>query len=165
MKLVHFKRHKRKTLKETPGKTINYPFDKPEENHPPGKDSTKKISNIIGKAANFAGSAKSKKVIRNHVMQLLTFLSIVDIMIISFKMATTGQLKNSFPNTISATSFCCLYPVTELSVYFLTAACPIFCYDNYCSAFLIFFLTKHWSDISWSDKPSHLLYLYLFLKI
>lgn len=61
LKLVHFKRHKRKTLKKTPGKTINYPFDKPEENHPPGKDSTKKISNIIGKAANFAGSAKSKK--------------------------------------------------------------------------------------------------------
>jgi len=80
-------------LKKTPGKTINYPFDKPEENHPPGKDSTKKISNIIGKAANFAGSAKSKKVIRNHVMQLLTIHSIFDIMIISFKMATTGRLK------------------------------------------------------------------------
>jgi hypothetical protein len=61
LKLAHFRRHKRKTSKRTPGKTTNYPFDKPEENHPPGKDSTKKISNIIGKAANFAGSAKSKK--------------------------------------------------------------------------------------------------------
>lgn len=62
LKLSHFKRHKRKTLKKVPGKTTNYPFHKPEENHPPGKDSTKKISNLIGKAANYAGSAKSKKV-------------------------------------------------------------------------------------------------------
>ncbi|CAL5366307.1 unnamed protein product [Camellia sinensis] len=61
LKLAHFRRHKRKTLKKTSGKTTNYPFHKPEENHPPGKDSTKKISNLIGKAANYAGSAKSKK--------------------------------------------------------------------------------------------------------
>ena len=62
LKLAHFRRHKRKTLKRTPGKGMNYPFHKPEENHPPGKDSSKKISNIIGKAASYAGSAKSKKV-------------------------------------------------------------------------------------------------------
>lgn len=61
LKLAHFRRHKRKTLKRTPGKNTNYPFHKPEEHHPPGKDSTKKISNLIGKAANYAGSAKSKK--------------------------------------------------------------------------------------------------------
>ncbi|XP_057449340.1 uncharacterized protein LOC130740682 [Lotus japonicus] len=61
LKLAHFRRHKRKALKKTQGKTTHYPFHKPEENHPPGKDSTKKISNIIGKAANFAGSAKSRK--------------------------------------------------------------------------------------------------------
>ncbi|XP_059437498.1 uncharacterized protein LOC132170512 [Corylus avellana] len=61
LKLAHFRRHKRKTLKKTSGKTTNYPFNKPEENHPPGKDSTKKISKLIGKAANYAGSAKSKK--------------------------------------------------------------------------------------------------------
>lgn len=61
LKLAHFRRHKRKTLKRIPGKTTNYPFHKPEENHPPGKDSTQKISNIIGKAAKFAGSAKSRK--------------------------------------------------------------------------------------------------------
>ncbi|KAK7309318.1 hypothetical protein RJT34_05945 [Clitoria ternatea] len=61
LKLAHFRRHKRKTLKRTPGKATNYPFHKPEENHPPGKDSTKKISNIIGKAADYAGSAKYKK--------------------------------------------------------------------------------------------------------
>ncbi|CAI0392947.1 unnamed protein product [Linum tenue] len=61
LQLAHFKRHKRKTLKKVAGKTTNYPFHKPEENHPPGKDSSKKISNLIGKAATYAGSAKSKK--------------------------------------------------------------------------------------------------------
>ncbi|KAK1588636.1 hypothetical protein Q3G72_025282 [Acer saccharum] len=61
LKLAHFRRHKRKALKKIVGKTTNYPFHKPEENHPPGKDSTKKISNFIGKAATYAGSAKSKK--------------------------------------------------------------------------------------------------------
>ncbi|XP_030530778.2 uncharacterized protein LOC115741166 [Rhodamnia argentea] len=61
LKLSHFRRHKRKTLKKTSGKTTNYPYHKPEENHPPGKDSTKKISKFIEKAANMAGSAKSKK--------------------------------------------------------------------------------------------------------
>lgn len=49
-------------MKKTSGKSTNYPFHKPEENHPPGKDSTKKISNLIGKATMYAGSAKSKKV-------------------------------------------------------------------------------------------------------
>jgi hypothetical protein len=69
LKLAHFRRHKRKTLKKTSGKTTNYPFHKPEENHPPGKDSTKKISNLIGKAANYAGSAKSKKVrVTMHIL-------------------------------------------------------------------------------------------------
>lgn len=63
LKLSHFRRHKRKALKRTSGKTSNYPFHKPEENHPPGKDTTKKISKIIGKAATYAGSAKMKKVI------------------------------------------------------------------------------------------------------
>ncbi|KAA8531935.1 hypothetical protein F0562_006348 [Nyssa sinensis] len=61
LKLAHFRRHKRKTLKRIPGKTTKYPFDKPDENHPPGKDSAQKISNFIGKAAKYAGSAKSKK--------------------------------------------------------------------------------------------------------
>ncbi|KAI7736624.1 hypothetical protein M8C21_025709 [Ambrosia artemisiifolia] len=61
LKLAHFRRHKRKAVKRTPGKTSNYPFHKPEENHPPGKDSSKKISNLIGKATKFANSAKTKK--------------------------------------------------------------------------------------------------------
>lgn len=63
LKLAHFKRHKRKPLKKTGGKATSYPFHKPEENHPPGKDSTGKIPNLIGQAAKYAGSAKSKKVL------------------------------------------------------------------------------------------------------
>lgn len=62
IQLAHFRRHKRKAVKKTPGKTSNYPFHKPEENHPPGKDSSKKISSFIGKATNFANTAKTKKV-------------------------------------------------------------------------------------------------------
>lgn len=61
LKLAHFRRHKRKTLKKTPGKSIAIPINKPEENHPPGKDSTKKIPNLIGKVTERAGSAKPKK--------------------------------------------------------------------------------------------------------
>lgn len=61
LKLAHFRRHKRKTLKKTPGKSIALPINKPEENHPPGKDSTKKIPNLIGKVTERAGSAKPKK--------------------------------------------------------------------------------------------------------
>ncbi|KAB5556828.1 hypothetical protein DKX38_007737 [Salix brachista] len=61
LQLSHFRRHKRKTSKKSNGKTTSYPFHKPEENHPPGKDSTKKISNLIGEAAKYAGSTKSKK--------------------------------------------------------------------------------------------------------
>ncbi|KAL8168019.1 hypothetical protein V2J09_009518 [Rumex salicifolius] len=59
--LAHFRRHKRKTVKKLSGKNNNYPFHKPEENHPPGKDDSKKISKMIGKAAKYANSAKTKK--------------------------------------------------------------------------------------------------------
>ncbi|XXG66076.1 hypothetical protein AAC387_Pa05g3625 [Persea americana] len=59
-KLAHFRRHKRKLLKKTAGKSTTHPFHVPEENHAPGRDSTKKIPRLIGQAANYAGSAKSK---------------------------------------------------------------------------------------------------------
>ncbi|KAH7668536.1 Integrin alpha N-terminal domain-containing protein [Dioscorea alata] len=59
--LAHFRRHKRKSLKKTPGKVTASPFHKPVENHPPGKDPSNKIANLIGKAANYAGSAKANK--------------------------------------------------------------------------------------------------------
>ncbi|KAK6150597.1 hypothetical protein DH2020_015529 [Rehmannia glutinosa] len=61
LKLAHFRRHKRKTLKKIPGKTTTYPFHKPEEKQSPGKDVTKKVSNVIEKAVNIAKSAKTKK--------------------------------------------------------------------------------------------------------
>lgn len=62
LKLAHFRRHKRKALKKIPGKSIAYPFHKPEEKHSPGKDVTKKVSNAIDKAVNIAKSSKTKKV-------------------------------------------------------------------------------------------------------
>ncbi|CAH9088391.1 unnamed protein product [Cuscuta epithymum] len=62
LKLAHFQKHKRKTLKKMPGKSTNSnPLHKPSENHPPGKDTTKRISNMIGKAVNYAKSSKTKK--------------------------------------------------------------------------------------------------------
>ncbi|GJU78351.1 hypothetical protein Tco_1275421 [Tanacetum coccineum] len=60
LKLAHFRLYKRKAVKKNPGKTSSFPFHKPKKNHPPGKDSSKKISNLIGKAKNFANSAKTK---------------------------------------------------------------------------------------------------------
>lgn len=61
LKLAHFRRHKRKTLKRTNGKTSTFTFNKPEESHPPGKNTAGRISNLIGKATKYAGSAKPKK--------------------------------------------------------------------------------------------------------
>ncbi|XP_010934095.3 uncharacterized protein [Elaeis guineensis] len=61
LQLAHFKRHKRKILKKMPGKVTTSPFHKPVEHNPPGKDSSNKIANVIGKAADYAGSAKAKK--------------------------------------------------------------------------------------------------------
>ncbi|XP_062102505.1 uncharacterized protein LOC133812717 [Humulus lupulus] len=61
LKLAHFRKHKRKTLKKTPGKSLTLPFHKPEEKNRPGKDSTKKIPNLIGKVTERAGSSKLKK--------------------------------------------------------------------------------------------------------
>jgi hypothetical protein len=71
LQLSHFRRHKRKTSKKSNGKNSNYPFHKPEENHPPGKDTTKKISNLIGKAAKYASSTKSKKVRSDHISKCI----------------------------------------------------------------------------------------------
>ncbi|XP_077225920.1 FG-GAP repeat-containing protein [Tasmannia lanceolata] len=60
-KLTHFRKHKRKSLKKMPAKGTPFSFHVPEENHPPGKDSSNRIPQLIGKAANYAGSAKSKR--------------------------------------------------------------------------------------------------------
>eukprot|EP01018_Ginkgo_biloba_P019022 Gb_09663 [translate_table: standard] len=61
--LAHFRKHKRKHLKKMPGKRTLSPFHKPEESHVFGKDSTNKIASVIGKAAEYAASAKSKKIL------------------------------------------------------------------------------------------------------
>ncbi|KAL4186714.1 hypothetical protein AMTRI_Chr09g15370 [Amborella trichopoda] len=60
-KLAHFRKHKRKLVKKMPGKGTSNPFQMPEENHAPGKDSSNKISRAIGKAADYATSKKGKK--------------------------------------------------------------------------------------------------------
>lgn len=62
LELAHFRRHKRKTLKKQAGKSTTFPFHKPEEHTPAGKDLSRKIPKLIGKAARYAGSAKPKKV-------------------------------------------------------------------------------------------------------
>ena len=45
LKLAHFRRHKRKALKKTPGKAISYPFHKPEENQ--GRTQPKKFQSCL----------------------------------------------------------------------------------------------------------------------
>lgn len=62
LELVYFRHHRRKFVEKMPGKISNYPLHKPEEDHPQRQDTTKKISNIIGKAVNYSKFAKSKKV-------------------------------------------------------------------------------------------------------
>ncbi|XP_074576516.1 uncharacterized protein LOC141833031 [Curcuma longa] len=61
LELAHFRKHKRKPLKKTPGKVPTHTVYKPVEHNPPGKDASNKIARAIGKAADYAGSAKPKK--------------------------------------------------------------------------------------------------------
>ncbi|KAG6532068.1 hypothetical protein ZIOFF_005906 [Zingiber officinale] len=63
LELAHFRKHKRKPLKKTPGKVPTHTVYKPVEHNPPGKDASNKIARAIGKAADYAGSAKPKKLI------------------------------------------------------------------------------------------------------
>uniref|UniRef100_A0A453MNN1 Uncharacterized protein n=1 Tax=Aegilops tauschii subsp. strangulata TaxID=200361 RepID=A0A453MNN1_AEGTS len=62
LQLAHFRKHKRKELKKTQGKNVVNNVHKPIEHNPLGKDDTNRISKVIGKAADLAGSAKGKKV-------------------------------------------------------------------------------------------------------
>ncbi|XP_034224906.1 uncharacterized protein LOC117634794 isoform X3 [Prunus dulcis] len=90
LELARFKRHKRKILKRTSGKTINYPFHKPEENHLPGKDSTKKISNFIGKAAQYAGSAKPNKAVGGNGAEQTVASGSMEVLRPCWAVATSG---------------------------------------------------------------------------
>lgn len=71
LQLAHFRRHKRKLQKKNLGRTTINHLHAPVEKHAPGKDSTNKIANVIGKAAKYANSAKAKKV---NVMQSFMYL-------------------------------------------------------------------------------------------
>ncbi|CAA6656401.1 unnamed protein product [Spirodela intermedia] len=61
LQLTQFRRHKRKLQKKNLGRTTINHLHAPVEKHAPGKDSTNKIANVIGKAAKYANSAKAKK--------------------------------------------------------------------------------------------------------
>ncbi|MQM13049.1 hypothetical protein Taro_045972, partial [Colocasia esculenta] len=61
LQLAHFRRHKRKALKKPTGKSTTSFLHAPVETHAPGKDSSNKIATVIGKAAKYASSAKTKK--------------------------------------------------------------------------------------------------------
>jgi hypothetical protein len=55
-------KHKRKQIKNTPGKAIINSVNKPIEHNPQGKDATNKIARVLGKAADMAGSNQLKNV-------------------------------------------------------------------------------------------------------
>lgn len=62
LQLAHFKKHKRKTTKKTPGRSTTTTIHKPSEDNPLGKDPSNKIAKAIGKAADYASSSRPKKV-------------------------------------------------------------------------------------------------------
>lgn len=68
--LAHFRKHKRKSLKKMPGKSSSSPLHKPDDKHAFGKDTSNKIATAIGKAAEYATSAKPKK--RNLYVPMIT---------------------------------------------------------------------------------------------
>jgi hypothetical protein len=62
LQLAHFRKHKRKQVKKTPGKAVINSVNKPIEHNPPGKDASNRIPRALGKAADMAGSNKARKV-------------------------------------------------------------------------------------------------------
>uniref|UniRef100_A0A0E0MDH5 FG-GAP repeat-containing protein n=1 Tax=Oryza punctata TaxID=4537 RepID=A0A0E0MDH5_ORYPU len=72
LQLAHFRRHKRKALKKTPGKAVVNNVHKPSEHNPPGKDVSNRLANVIGKAADMANSNKIKKSQRTLYVPTIT---------------------------------------------------------------------------------------------
>ncbi|KAF8046253.1 hypothetical protein N665_3912s0004, partial [Sinapis alba] len=72
LKLSHFRRHKRKTLKKQAGKSTTFQSHKPEAHTLAGKDLSRKIPKLIGKAARYAGSAKPNKGIQYQYIPTIT---------------------------------------------------------------------------------------------
>jgi hypothetical protein len=62
LQLAHFRKHKRKQVKRTPGKAVINSVNKPIEHNPPGKDASNRIARALGKAADMANSNKARKV-------------------------------------------------------------------------------------------------------
>eukprot|EP00249_Psilotum_nudum_P018309 c26740_g1_i2 orf=290-2380(+) len=58
--LSHFRKHKRRLHKSLQGRN-RFGISSPEEKHTPGKDSTNKIANVIGKAAELAAKKHVKR--------------------------------------------------------------------------------------------------------
>ncbi|KAG8076389.1 hypothetical protein GUJ93_ZPchr0006g45823 [Zizania palustris] len=72
LQLAHFRKHKRKPLKKTPGKAVVNNVHKPSEHNPPGKDVSNRLANVIGKAADMANSNKIKKSQRIRYVPTIT---------------------------------------------------------------------------------------------
>ncbi|KAK3131349.1 hypothetical protein QOZ80_6BG0505260 [Eleusine coracana subsp. coracana] len=72
LQLAHFRKHKRKQVKKTPGKAIINSVNKPIEHNPPGKDASNRIARALGKAADMAGSNQVKKSQRMRYMPTIT---------------------------------------------------------------------------------------------
>eukprot|EP00252_Welwitschia_mirabilis_P007876 TRINITY_DN19585_c0_g1_i1.p1 TRINITY_DN19585_c0_g1~~TRINITY_DN19585_c0_g1_i1.p1 ORF type:complete len:697 (+),score=126.02 TRINITY_DN19585_c0_g1_i1:313-2403(+) len=69
-KLAHFRKHKRKSVKRTPGRSTTLPLHKPADEHVLGKDNNNKIASALGKAVKYATSGKEKK--RNPYVPMIT---------------------------------------------------------------------------------------------
>lgn len=72
LQLAHFRKHKRKQVKKTPGKAVINSINKPIEHNPPGKDASNRIARALGKAADMASSNKARKAQRMQYVPTIT---------------------------------------------------------------------------------------------
>lgn len=72
LQLAHFRKHKRKQVKRTPGKAVINSVNKPIEHNPPGKDASNRIARALGKAADMANSNKARKAQRMQYVPTIT---------------------------------------------------------------------------------------------
>ncbi|XP_066376639.1 uncharacterized protein [Miscanthus floridulus] len=72
LQLAHFRKHKRKQVKKTPGKAVINSVNKPIEHNPPGKDASNRIARALGKAADMASSNKARKAQRMQYVPTIT---------------------------------------------------------------------------------------------
>ncbi|CAN6162583.1 unnamed protein product [Urochloa humidicola] len=72
LQLAHFRKHKRKQVKKTQGKSAINSVNKPIEHNPPGKDASNRIARALGKAADMASSNKGRKTQRMMYIPTIT---------------------------------------------------------------------------------------------